>query len=130
MIKKIIEKITSQNILYMGFINSNKIEDIEIENVKKELNNLNCIIFGIKNSIFSGRIINKYIDWPEIKKNKKIFQDIEKNIASLKKDNVELKKEIEKNNIKLKNEIKKEIEKNNIKLKNEIKNERKKIILN
>ena len=115
MIKKIIEKITSQNILYMGFINSNKIEDIEIENVKKELNNLNCIIFGIKNSIFSGRIINKYIDWPEIKKNKKIFQDIEKNIASLKKDNVELKKEIEKNNIKLKNEIK---------------NERKKIILN
>ena len=121
--KKIIEKITSQNILYMGFINSNKIEDNEIENVKKELNNLNCIIFGIKNSIFSGRIINKYINWPEIKKNKKIFQDIEKNITSLKKDNIELKKEIEKNNIKLKNEIKNEIEKNNIKLKNEIKKE-------
>ena len=68
----------------MGLINSNKIEDIEIENVKKELNNLNCIIFGIKNSIFSGRIINN-INWPEIKKNKKNLSRYTKKCCFFKK---------------------------------------------
>ena len=53
--KEIIEKLTKDKILYIGFINSNSIDDSQKMKVMDKLNELNCIIFGTKNSIFSKK---------------------------------------------------------------------------
>ena len=35
----------------------------------------NCIIFGIKNNIFSGKNVNKFYNWREITKINKIEEE-------------------------------------------------------
>ena len=44
--------------------------------VMDKLNELNCIIFGIKFSIFSKKKITKYLNWPQIIENQKRFEEL------------------------------------------------------
>ena len=61
--------------------------------VMDKLNELNCIIFGIKFSIFSKKKITKYLNWPQIIENQKRFEELK----GIQKENLkELEKRFEK----------------------------------
>lgn len=82
--KQIMKNIISEKILYIGFINDNKLKiDIE-ENIEE----LDFILFGLKNSTINERNMTYYIDWKtinEMKEIKKIQQIIIKELKSIKK---------------------------------------------
>ena len=64
----VFERLIKEPLLYIGFINSKNIEKNGLKTSKNELNELkNCIIFGIKNKIFSGKNVNKFYNWKGIK---------------------------------------------------------------
>lgn len=78
------KNIISEKILYIGFINDNKLKiDIE-ENIEE----LDFILFGLKNSTINERNMTYYIDWKtinEMKEIKKTQQIIIKELKSIKK---------------------------------------------
>ena len=80
--KKLMDKMTKKNILYIGFINSKKIENIS-NKISKKCEKMNCVIFGIKNSIFSNKKITKAYDWTKIIEDDKKFNLIEQKLNQL-----------------------------------------------
>ena len=78
------KNIISEKILNIGFINDNKLKiDIE-ENIEE----LDFILFGLKNSTINERNMTYYIDWKtinEMKEIKKTQQIIIKELKSIKK---------------------------------------------
>jgi hypothetical protein len=75
--KDVFEKLINEPILYIGFINSKNIGKGDLKASKDGLNKLkNCIIFGIKNKIFSGKNVNKFYNWREIAKINKLEEDV------------------------------------------------------
>ena len=80
--KKLMDKMTKKNILYIGFINSKKIENIS-NKISEKCEKMNCVIFGIKNSIFSNKKITKAYDWTKIIEDDKKFKLIEQKLSLL-----------------------------------------------
>jgi hypothetical protein len=75
--KDVFEKLINEPILYIGFINSKNIGKGDLKASKDGLNKLkNCIIFGIKNKIFSGKNLNKFYNWREMAKINKLEEDV------------------------------------------------------
>lgn len=75
--KDVFEKLINEPILYIGFINSKNIGKGDLKASKDGLNKLkNCIIFGIKNKIFSGKNVNKFYNWREMAKINKLEEDV------------------------------------------------------
>lgn len=75
--RDVFEKIIKDPILYIGFINSKNIGKNELNASKDGLNKLkNCIIFGIKNKIFSGKNVNKFYNWKGMEKINKLEEDV------------------------------------------------------
>ena len=68
----IVNKLTKEKILYLGFVNDN-ILDKDIMNRKFDFD---CLIFGIKNSLFFYKDITKFFDWEPIKRVNKIKEEI------------------------------------------------------
>ena len=64
--KQILNKFTKDNFLFVGFMNTKSIEEEEITDSMDVLNELNCLILGINNSIFCNRNITKPIYWLKI----------------------------------------------------------------
>ena len=52
------------NIVFLGFVNSNNVQSIK----KSHLSKINCVIYGIKNSILFGKNVSRSIDWDLEKK--------------------------------------------------------------
>ena len=73
---------TKKNILYIGFINSKKIDNIS-KKITEKLKKMNCVIFGIKNSIFSNKKITKAYDWAKIIEDDKKFNLLEQKLNQL-----------------------------------------------
>lgn len=75
--RDVFEKLIKEPILYIGFINSKYIGKNDLKTSKDGLNKLNnCIIFGIKNKIFSGKNVNKFYDWKGMEKINKLEEDV------------------------------------------------------
>ena len=75
--RDIFEKLIKEPILYIGFINSKNIGKGDLKESKDGLNKLkNCIIFGIKNKMFSGKNVNKFYNWRGMAKINKLEEDI------------------------------------------------------
>ena len=96
----------NKKIIYIGFINSSYIESSYMRQLNG-LNNIDIVIFGIKNNIWMMRDMTKYIDWALISN----FKILKENVKEIK---VEMKEEINK----IKGEMKEEIKE----IKNEITN--------
>ena len=99
----------NKKIIYIGFINSSYIESSYMRQLNG-LNNIDIIIFGIKNNIWMMRDMTKYIDWALISN----FKILKENVKEIK---VEMKEEINK----IKGEMKEEINKIEGEMKEEIK---------
>ena len=52
------------NIVFLGFVNSNNVQSIK----KSHLSKINCVIYGIKNSLLFGKNVSRSIDWDLEKK--------------------------------------------------------------
>ena len=103
--KKIIDKITTKQFLFVGFINSNKIDIRILDTLKStiKLNKLKLIIYGINNSMLCGKMLCKFYDWETIKEaqvmKKRLnkmegkMNNIEKNVEKMQEriDNIEKK---------------------------------------
>ena len=75
--RDVFEKLIKEPILYIGFINSKNIGKYELKASKDGLNKLkNCIIFGIKNKMFSGKNVNKFYYWKGMEKINKLEEDV------------------------------------------------------
>ena len=110
--RDIFEKLIKKPILYIGFINSKYIEKGDLKALKDGLNKLNnCIIFGIKNKIFSGKNVNKFYNWRGIEKFNKLEEDVKllgKKVYEIEDEVKEIKNEVKeiKNEVKeIKNEV-------------------------
>ena len=57
--KDVCETILNKKILLLGFINSKSLET----DISKEVSDLKCIIFGLKNSNLFGKDVSKCLDW-------------------------------------------------------------------
>lgn len=67
-----LKPLTNKKIIHIGIINSY----ISKYDYKNQLKDINCIILGIKHSIFCKRKITLHLDWPSISQIKKIQNDI------------------------------------------------------
>lgn len=81
--KQIFKKFTKENFLFIGFMNSKSVEEEEIIDAMDKLNELNCVIFGIKNSIFGNRNVTKHIDWLKIYEDEKKFTNFDKRLKNI-----------------------------------------------
>ena len=63
--RDVFEKLIKQPILYIGFINSKNNGKNDLKTSKDGLNKLkkNCIIFDIKNKMFSRKNVNKFYNY-------------------------------------------------------------------
>ena len=68
----IANKLTKEKILYLGFVNDNILD----KDIMKRKFDFNCLIFGIKNSLFFYKDITKFFDWEPIKRVNKIKEEI------------------------------------------------------
>ena len=85
--KFVSKKISDKNILFIGFINFDKLED----DISKEVAGSNLLILGIKNSHLFKREVTQYYDWELIKEIKNEINEIKKEINEIKKDIKEMK---------------------------------------
>ena len=75
--RDVFEKLIKEPILYIGFINAKIIGKNDLKASKDGLNRLkNCIIFGIKNKMFSGKNVNKFYNWKGMEKINKLEEDV------------------------------------------------------
>ena len=75
--RDVFEKLIKEPILYIGFINSKNIGKNDLKSSKDGLNKLkNCIIFVIKNKMFSGKNINKFYNWKGMEKINILEEDV------------------------------------------------------
>ena len=89
--KFVCEKILKRKVLLIGFTNSTNL-DIDISG---DAANLNCIIFGLKNSHLFGRDVTKFYDWTlinDIERIKDKYDDLTQKIDFLISLNKESKK--------------------------------------
>ena len=113
---QIMGSILGKPTIYIGFLNISKGEEGEIRllDFPKICGSLECIIFGIKNGIFSGRNILYDTDWKLISQ----FYALRKEVSDIKKELSGIKNEIKEEFKKLKDEliilIRKEINSNRI----------------
>ena len=84
--KFVTKKISDKKILFIGFINSDHLED----DISKEIAGYNLLILGIKNSHLFKREVTKYYDWELIKEIKNEINSLKKDINGIKKDIKEL----------------------------------------
>lgn len=96
--KKIIEKITEDKIIYIGFVN---LIDPHIIIQSFNVTDFPCVVVGIKNGIFFRRNILQNIDWTLINN----FESLKKEVNSLKEEVEEVKKTVEKNDEAIKEEV-------------------------
>ena len=61
--KYVCETVLKKKILLIGFINSKRIE----ADFSDEVSDLNCLLFGLKNSELFGKDVTQYIDWNLVK---------------------------------------------------------------
>ena len=80
--KKLLENLTDDNFLYVGIINSKKVNYEIIKKFKNDYKDLNFIIIGINDSKLCQKDLNKYHDWEEIVK----MQEVKKDMREVKKD--------------------------------------------
>lgn len=80
--KFVTKKISDKNILFIGFINSDHLED----DISKEIAGCNLLILGIKNSHLFKREVTKYYDWELIKEIKNEINDIKNEINNIKNE--------------------------------------------
>ncbi len=78
--KNIMENILNKKILFVGFINDTKIKF----NIEEKIKDIDFILFGLKNGIFTKRDMTKYIDWETIKELEKIEEKFDIIIDELK----------------------------------------------
>ena len=71
--KGVMEKIVKEKILYIGFVNSDHID----QKIDEEVKGLNFILIGIKNSHFYGRDVIQNIDWNTVDKVKALTSKID-----------------------------------------------------
>ena len=69
------KKTSEKNIIYIGFINCESV-DSKID-FKKKLGNIECIIYGIKDSKLCGRNIKRNNDWVLVSEVKKLKEKME-----------------------------------------------------
>jgi len=84
--KKVLEKFTpkaEKKSVYLGIIRANKIKEEEILKFQEILEKLKCVIICLKNPIFAKKRIDKFIDWQQIKENKKKFRILGNRINNL-----------------------------------------------
>lgn len=89
--KKFLEKVSDDNILYLGIINSKTVNFEIISNFKKDHEDLNFIIIGIKDSKLCKKDLNKNHDWDEILKLQKVTKTLEDVMRRLQSVEEELK---------------------------------------
>ena len=82
------KNIINQNVIYFGFIclNDNDFGKIKKYKLFEICGNFQCLILGIKNSIFSERKLTYAIDWKlvsEFYEFKKEFHDIQEEIIKI-----------------------------------------------
>ena len=77
--KFVTKKISDKKILFIGFINSDHLED----DISKEIAGYNLLILGIKNSHLFKREVTKYYDWELIKEIKNEINGIKKDIKEM-----------------------------------------------
>ena len=77
--KFVTKKISDKNILFIGFINSDHLED----DISKEIAGCNLLILGIKNSHLFKREVTKYYDWDLIKEIKNEIRGIKDDIKEM-----------------------------------------------
>ena len=77
--KFVTKKISDKNILFIGFINSDHLED----DISKEIAGCNLLILGIKNSHLFKREVTKYYDWELIKEIKNEISGIKDDIKEM-----------------------------------------------
>ena len=77
--KFVSKKISDKNILFIGFINSDKLED----DISKEVEGFNLLILGIKNSHLFKREVTKYYDWELFKEIKNELNEIKNEIKEM-----------------------------------------------
>ncbi len=81
--KYIFETLLNESFLFIGFINSKSVDFKELTDIT---NDLKYILFGVKNSIFTGKDITKFYDWDGIKKMKDInnkMNTLEKKVSNI-----------------------------------------------
>ena len=77
--KFVTKKISDKKILFIGFINSDHLED----DISKEIAGSNLLILGIKNSHLFKREVTKYYDWELIKEIKNEINGLKKDIKEM-----------------------------------------------
>ena len=77
--KFVTKKISDKKILFIGFINSDHLED----DISKEIAGYNFLILGIKHSHLFKREVTKYYDWELIKEIKNEINGIKKDIKEM-----------------------------------------------
>ena len=60
--KEVMEKLITKKILYIGFVDDNKIDC----DITDKIKGFNFLLFGFKNSEFCGRNMVQYLDWKSI----------------------------------------------------------------
>ena len=75
--RNVFERLIKEPILYIGFINSKNIGKNDLKASKDALNKLeNCIIFGVKNKMFSGKNVEKFYNWKGMQKINKLEENV------------------------------------------------------
>ena len=82
--KKFIPKAEEKSV-YIGIFRANNIKKAEILKYETILNKLKCVIICLKNPIFAKKRVDKFIDWQQIKENKKKFRILGNRINNLEK---------------------------------------------
>jgi len=88
-------KALQKKVLFIGFINSSNVKPIENNNLKET----KCVIYGINNSTFFGKNVNREIDWDLEKKFKELKNTVDaltNNVNALTNTVNELNEKIEK----------------------------------
>ena len=78
--QQIIKYKMKENAIYLGFINSNSVDTKIMKNIKKQLKDINYVLFGVKNNKFAKREITQFYDWLLIYK----VQSLEQSIKNIK----------------------------------------------
>ena len=74
--QQIIKYKMKENPIYLGFINSNSVDTKIMKNIKKQLKDINYILFGVKNNKFAKREITQFYDWLLIYKTQSLEQRV------------------------------------------------------
>ena len=95
---EIYEKITNDNILYIGFVGYSGKSGINYD-FESELSNINCIILELKSFFIKGRDMRKPFDWGLIK----IVEELKNEVNEIKNEVDEIKNEVNeiKNDLKI-----------------------------